>query len=116
MKADIPAEAMFIFAILLIILSLIIYSMILKKLSQLITGKAIRIFPVIGCLALIGVAVFHIYRIFFYFPQLETAGPAALIDLIIILLSLSRVESFFLLGAGLFSLLGGLLYYSATSR
>ncbi len=116
MKPDIPAEAMFIGAILLTILSLIIYGMILKRLSQLISGKAIWIFPLIGCLALIGVAVFHIYRIFFYSSQLETAAPAALLDLIIISLSLSRMESLFLFGAGLFSLLGGLLYYSATSR
>ena len=116
MKPDILAEAMFIVAILLTVLSLIIYGMILKRLSQLISGKAIWIFPVIGCLALIGVAVFHIYRIFFYFPQLETAGPHAFFDLVIISLSLSRAESFFLLGAGLFSLLGGLFYYSATSR
>jgi len=116
MRADIPAEVMFLVAILLTILSLIIYGMILKRLSQLITGKTIWIFPVIGCLALIGVAIFHIYRIFFYFPQLGTAGPADLFDLIIISLSLSRVENFLLLGAGIFSLIGGLLYYSATSR
>lgn len=115
MRADIPAEVIFLAAILLTILSLIVYTMILKRLPQLITGKALWIFPVIGCLALIGVAIFHIYRIFFCFPQLNTAAPADLFDVVIISLSLSRVESLLLLGAGLFSFIRGPLCYSVTS-
>ncbi len=67
MRADVPAEILFLVALLLTILSLIVYAMILKRLSQLITGKALWIVPVIGCRALIGVAIFHIYRIFSVF-------------------------------------------------
>ena len=116
MRPDIPAEVVFLAAILLTILSLIIYGMILKRLSKLITGKGVWIFPMIAGLFLIGLALFHIYRMLFYFPQLGTAGPADLYDLIIISLNLSRIESFLLLGAGVSSLIGGALYYAATSR
>ncbi len=116
MRADIPAEIVFIVAILLTIVSLIIYGAILKRLSVLIKGKGIWIFPLIGSLFLIGLVIVHIYRMLFYFPELGTAGPADLFDLIIISLNLSRIESFFLLGAGMFSLIGGIHYYTATSR
>lgn len=116
MRADIPAEILFTVAILLTIVSLIIYGLIIKRLLVLIKGKVIWIFPVLGSISLIVLAVFHIYRMLFYFPLLGTAGPADLFDLIIGSLSLSRIESFLLLGSGVFSLIGGLLYYSASSK
>jgi len=116
MRADIPAEILFIVAILLTIVSLIIYGLIIKKLLILINGKMIWIFPIIGSIFLIGLAVFHIYRIIFYFPLLETAGPADLFNLIVGSLSLTRSESFLLLGAGIFSLIGGIFYYRASSK
>ncbi|MCK4251576.1 hypothetical protein KAX97_09000 [candidate division WOR-3 bacterium] len=116
MRADIPAEFLFIVAVLLTVLSLIIYGLIIKKLLVLIKGKGIWIFPVVGSMFLIALAIFHIYRMLFYFPLLGTAGPSDLFDLIIGSLSLSRIESFLLLGSGIFSLLGGVFYYSASSK
>ena len=116
MRADIPAEILFIVAILLTIVSLIVYGLIIKKLLVLIKGKVIWIFPVLGSIFLIGLAIFHIYRMLFYFPLLGTAGPADIFDLIVGSLSLSRIESFLLLGSGLCSLIGGFLYYSASSK
>ena len=116
MRADIPAEILFIIAILLTIVSLVIFGLIIKRLLVLIKGKAIWIFPIIGSLCLLALAVFHIYRMLFYFPLLGTAGPADLFDLIIGSLSLARIESFLLLGSGLFSLIGGVLYYAASSK
>jgi len=116
MKADIPAEILLIVAILLVVVSLIIYGLIIKRLLVLIKGKGIWIFPIIGSVFLIALAIFHIYRMLFYFPLLGIAGPADLFDLIIGSLSLSRIESFLLLGSGIFSVIGGFLYYLASSR
>lgn len=116
MKADIPAEVLFIGAILLVVVSLIIYGLIIKRLLILIRGKGIWIFPIVGGVFLVALAAFHTYRMLFYFPLLGAAGPADLFDLIVGSLSLSRIESFLLLGAGLFSMIGGLLYYRASSR
>jgi hypothetical protein len=116
MRADIPAEILFIVAILLTIVSLFVFGLIVKRLLVLIKGKGIWIFPIIGSLFLLVLAVFHVYRMLFYFPLLGTAGPADLFDLIVGSLSLSRIESFLLLGSGLFSLVGGVLYYTASSR
>jgi hypothetical protein len=116
MRADIPAEILFIIAIFLTIVSLFIYGLIIKKLLILIKGKGIWIFPMIGGIFLVLLAVFHIYRMLFYFPLLGTAGPADLFDLIIGSLNLARIESLLLLGSGIFSVLGGLLYYSASSK
>jgi len=116
MRADIFAEIIFMVAILLAIISLIIFGIIIKRLLTLIGGRGIWIFPVIGSIFLIAVAVLHIYRIVFYFPLLSTAGPGDLFDLIIGSLALARYESFLFLGAGLFPLIGGILYYSASSK
>jgi hypothetical protein len=116
MRADLPAEALFISAILLTIVSLIVYGLIINKLLKLIKAKAMWIFPLIASVTLVALAGFHIYRMLFYFPMLGTAGPADLFDLIIGSLSLARIETFLLLGAGVFSLIGGLLYYIASSR
>lgn len=116
MRADIPAELLFIIAIALAVFSLLIYGLIIKRLLVLIQGKAIWIFPILGSLCLVGLAIFHIYRIVFYFPLLSTAGPADLFDLIVGSLSLARVESYLLLGSGFFALIGGILYYKASSR
>jgi hypothetical protein len=61
-------------------------------------------------------AGFHVYRIVFYFPLLGTAGPSDLFDLIVGSLGLARFEAFLLLGSGIFSLIGGILYYGASSK
>jgi len=116
MRADILAEALFIVAILLAIVSVIIYGLIIKRLLTLIKGKGIWVFPIIGSIFLIALAAFHIYRIIFYFPLLGTAGPGDLFDLIVGSLALARIESFLLLGAGIFPLIGGILYYQASSK
>ncbi len=116
MRPDIIAEVIFMVAILLTIISLIIFGVIIKRLLALIGGKGIWIFPVLGSIFLIAVAGFHIYRMIFYFPLLSTAGPGDLFDLIVGSLGLSRIESFLFLGAGLFPLVGGILYYSASSK
>lgn len=116
MRADIPAEVLFTVAIIMTIISLIVYGLIIKRLLKLIKAKAMWIFPIIASVTLIALAGFHIYRMLFYFPMLGTAGPADLFDLIIGSLSLARIETFLLLGAGLFSLIGGVLYYIASSR
>jgi hypothetical protein len=116
MRADIPAEILFIAALLLTIVALVFYGLIVKRLLVLIKGKGIWIFPIIGGVFLLVLAIFHVYRMLFYFPLLGTAGPADLFDLIVGSLSLSRIESFLLLGSGLFSLIGGVLYYAASSK
>ena len=116
MRADIPAEVLFIIAILLTIFSLIIAGLIVKRLLVLIKGKGIWILPIIASVCLIVLAVVHIYRMMFYFPLLGTAGPADLFELIVGSLSLARIESFLLLGSGIFALIGGILYYSASSK
>lgn len=116
MKADIPAEILFIVAILLTLVSLFVFGLIIKRLLVLIKGKGIWIFPIVGGLFLLALAVFHVYRMLFYLPLLGTAGPADLSDLIVGSLSLSRIESFLLLGSGLFSLIGGVLYYTASTK
>jgi len=116
MKADIPAEILFLIAIVLTIISLFIYGMIIKKLLKLIGKKGIWVFPTLGGIFLIGLALVHSYRMLYYFPLLATAGPGNLFDLIIGSLSLARIESFLLLGSGVFSLTGGILYYSASSK
>lgn len=116
MRADLIAEIIFIVAILLAIISLIVFGLILKRLLNLIGGKGIWVFPLIGSLFLVAMAVFHLYRIIFYFPLLSVAGPGDLFDLIIGSLALARYESFLFLGAGLFPLIGGILYYSASSK
>ena len=116
MRADLPAEALFIGAIFLTIVSLIIYGLITKRLLTLIKAKMIWIFPIIASIILIIMAIFHIYRMLFYFPMLGTAGPADLFDLVVGSLNLVRIETFLLLGSGIFALIGGVLYYSASSR
>jgi hypothetical protein len=116
MRADIPAEVLFIVAILLTIFSLVIFGLIVKRLLVLIQGKGIWILPIIASLCLIILAVVHVYRMLFYFPLLGTAGPADLFELIVGSLSLARIESFLLLGSGIFALIGGILYYSASSK
>jgi hypothetical protein len=116
MRADIPAEILFIIAIVLTIISLIIFGLIVKKLLVLIRKKGIWILPIIASIFLIVLAVVHIYRMLIYFPLLGTAGPADLFELIVGSLSLARIESILLLGSGIFALLGGILYYSASSK
>jgi hypothetical protein len=116
MRADIPAEVLFIIAILLTIFSLVIFGLIVKRLLVLIQGKGIWILPIFASLCLLILAVVHIYRMLFYFPLLGTAGPADLFELIVGSLSLARIESFVLLGSGIFALIGGILYYSASSK
>jgi len=116
MRADIPAEIIFIVAILLTVVSLIIYGLIIKRLLVLIKGRGIWIFPVLAGILLIFLACVHIYRMLFYFPLLGTAGPSDLFDLIVGSLMLSRIESLMLLGAGICALIGGISYYAASSR
>jgi hypothetical protein len=116
MRADIPAEILFIIAILLTVFSLIIFGLIVKRLLVLVKGKGIWILPIIASVCLIILAIVHIYRMLFYFPLLGTAGPADLFDLIIGSLSLVRIESILLLVSGIFALVGGILYYSASSK
>lgn len=116
MRPDIPAEILFIVAILLTIVSLFIYGLIIKRLLVLIKGKGIWIFPILSSLFLLILAVVHIYRMLFYFPLLGTAGPGDLFELIIGSLGLARIESIFLLVSGICALIGGVLYYSASSK
>ena len=116
MKADLPAEFIFSVAILLTVASLFLYGMIIKRLLVLIKGKSIWIFPVLAGFLLFVLAIVHIYRMLFYFPLLGMAGPADLFELIIGSLILARIESFLLLGAGVVALIGGLLYYRASSK
>ena len=116
MKADLPAELIFLFAILLTTGALVLYGLIIRRLLTLVKAKYLWIFPMIGGLLLLALVVVHLYRMLFYFPMLGTAGPADLFDLIIGSLSLARVESFLLLAAGVVSLIGGLLYYLVSSR
>jgi hypothetical protein len=116
MRADLPAELIFTCAILLTVGSLVLYGMIIKRLLVLIERKHIWIFPMIAGILLLLLAIVHIYRMLFYFPLLGTAGPADLFELIVGSLSLARIESYLLLGAGIFALAGGLLYYRASSK
>jgi len=116
MKADIVAEILFIVAILLNVASLFIYGLIIRRLSVLVKGKAIWLFPVVASIGLMLLAMIHAYRMLFYAPMLSVAGPADLFDLIIGALSLMRVEAFLLLGAGIFALIGGFLYYHVSSK
>ncbi|MDH4209966.1 MAG: hypothetical protein OEV79_00745 [candidate division WOR-3 bacterium] len=116
MKADLPAELIFICAIILTVVALFLYGMIIRRLLTLIRAKYIWIFPVLGGVLLLVLAAVHIYRVLFYFPMLGTAGPGDLFDLIIGSLSLARVESYLLLGAGILALIGGVSYYLTSSR
>ena len=116
MKADVPAELIFICAILLTVGSLVLYGMIIKRLLVLIERKHMWIFPLVAGALLLLLAIVHVYRMLFFFPLLSTAGPADLFELIVGSLSLARIESYLLLGAGLVALTGGLLYYRASSR
>ncbi len=116
MRADIPAEMIFIVAILLTVVSLIMYGLIIKRLLVLIKSKGIWIFPVLAGVLLVCLALVHVYRMLLYFPLLGTAGPSDLFDLIVGSLVLSRIESLMLLGAGICALIGGVSYYAASSR
>lgn len=116
MKADLPAELIFICAILLTVGSLVLYGMIIKRLLVLIKRKHIWIFPMISGVLLLLLAIVHTYRMLYYFPLLGTAGPADLFELIVGSLSLARIESYVLLGAGIVALIGGLLYYRMSSK
>jgi hypothetical protein len=116
MKADLPAEFIFICAIVLTVGALFLYGMIIRRLLTLIKAKYIWIFPVLGGILLLVLAAVHIYRVLFYFPMLGTAGPGDLFNLIIGSLSLARVESYLLLGAGILALIGGISYHLTSSR
>jgi hypothetical protein len=116
MKADLPAEFVFIFAVMLTVGSLLLYGMIIRRLLTLIKAKHIWVFPLVAGVLLLMLAAVHIYRVLFYFPTLGTAGPGDLFDLIIGSLGLARIESFLFLGAGVFALTGGLSYYLTSSK
>lgn len=116
MRPDLPAEFIFLCAILLTVGSLLLYGLIIKRLLSLLKAKHIWIFPMLGGFLLLILVIVHLYRMLFYFPMLGTAGPADLFELVIGSLSLARVESFLLFGSGIVSLIGGLLYYLASSR
>lgn len=116
MKADLPAEFVFILAVVLTVGSLLLYGMIIKRLLRLIKAKHIWVFPLVAGVLLLMLAAVHVYRVLFYFPLLGTAGPGDLFELIIGSLSLSRIESFLFLGAGIFALAGGLSYYLSSSK
>jgi hypothetical protein len=116
MRPDLFAELIFVCAILLTVGALLLYGLIIKRLLNLVKKKHIWIFPVLGGILLLILVIVHIYRMLFYFPMLGTAGPADLFDLVIGSLSLARVESFLLLGSGVVSLVGGLLYYLVSSK
>ena len=116
MKADLPAELIFMLSILLTIASLCLYGLIIRRLLKLVKARYLWIFPMVGGFLLLMLVIVHLYRVLFYFPMLSTAGPADLFELVIGSLQLARVESFLLLGAGIFSLIGGLWYYLVSSR
>ena len=116
MRPDLIAELIFVCAILLTVGSLFVYGLIIKRLLSLLNKKYLWIFPMLGGLLLLILVIVHLYRMLFYFPMLGTAGPADLFELVIGSLSLARFESFLLLGSGIVSLVGGLLYYLASSR
>lgn len=116
MRAELPAELIFVCAIILSVASLLLYGVIIKRLLVLVKVKYIWIFPLIGGLLLLALAIVHVYRVLFYFPLLGTAGPGDLFELIIGSLKLARVESFLLLGAGIFAMIGGLSYYLTSSK
>ncbi len=116
MKADLPAELIFLFAILLTIGALILYGLIIRRLLVLVKAKYIWILPMLGGLVLLALVAVHLYRMLLYFPMLGTAGPADLYELIIGSLSLARIESLLLLTSGVVSLIGGLLYYLISTR
>ena len=116
MRPDLPAEMIFLFAILLTVASLSVYGLIIKRLLVLLKAKLIWIFPILAGFLLLVLVVVHLYRMLVYFPMLGTAGPADLFELVIGSLSLARIESFLLFGSGVFALIGGLLYYFASSR
>ncbi len=116
MRADIPAEVIFLVAILLTVVSLIIYGLIIRRLLVLIRGKGIWVFPVLAGVLLVCLAFVHVYRMLLYFPHLGTAGPSDLFDLIVGSLVLSRIESLMLLGAGICALVGGIMYYAQSSK
>lgn len=116
MRPDIIAETLFIVAILLTVASLLVYGLIIRRLLVLIKGKVIWIFPVAASAGLLSLALIHAYRMFFHAPMLSVAGPADLFDLIVGALCLMRVEAFILLGSGIAALIGGLLYFRASSK
>lgn len=116
MRADLPAEFIFICAIILTVGALFLYGVIIRRLLVLIKAKHIWIFPLIGGLLLLALAFVHIYRVLFYFPLLGTAGPGDLFELIIGSLELARVESYLLLSAGISALIGGLSYYLTSTK
>ena len=116
MRPDIPAELIFLLAILLTVGSLALYGMIIKRLLGLLKIKHIWVFPMLGGFLLLVLVVVHLYRMLFYFPMLGTAGPADLFELVIGSLGLARIESYLLFGSGIASAIGGLLYYLASSR
>ena len=116
MRPDLAAELIFLCAILLTVGSLFLYGLIIKRLLMLLRAKHIWIFPMLGGLLLLILVVVHLYRMLVYFPMLGTAGPADLFALVIGSLSLARIESYLLFGSGIFSLVGGLVYYLISSR
>ncbi len=116
MRPDLPAEMIFLCAILLTVASLFLYGLIIKRLLILLKARLLWIFPMLGGLLLLVLVLVHLYRMLFYFPMLGTAGPADLFELVVGSLSLARIESFLLFGSGVLSLIGGLLYYFASSR
>ncbi|UCD20022.1 MAG: hypothetical protein JSU64_02480 [candidate division WOR-3 bacterium] len=116
MRADLPAEFIFVCAIILTVGSLFFYGMIIRRLLILIKAKHIWLFPLIAGLLLLALALVHVYRVLFYFPLLSTAGPGDLFDLIVGSLELARIESYLLLGAGISALIGGLLYYLRSTK
>ncbi len=115
MRPDVGAEIIFLAGILLLTISFIIYGRIIKRLLALIQKKGIWILPFFSAIGLLLVAIFHLYRILFYFPRLGQAS-GDLFELIIGSLEMVRLENIFLFGAGFLALICGWLYYSWSSR
>jgi hypothetical protein len=115
MRPDAGAEIVFLLSIFLLAVSFVIYGLIIKRLLNLIKKKGIWILPVLSALGLFLVAIFHLYRILYYFPKLARAS-GDLFELIIGSLRMARLENTFLCGAGFLVLVCGWLYYTWSSR
>ncbi len=112
MIVSLPAELVFLIGAACFALSLIFYSLILKRLLAIIRRPSgIWIFPIVGAI-LLGLAVIFHFLPLPYYPHLDPSRT----EVILTILLERTLEASFLLLAGVMALVAALVYFRWVSK
>lgn len=115
MRIIFAAEIILTVGILLFAVSILFAGLIIKRLLKIIRHKGIWIFFIMGSLLMLLGSIVHIIKLTVYFPALAASTPYDLLPLIAQTMKVGTVEASMILIAGIFTIIGSLIYFRWTS-